>query len=128
MAAHREHPLDGIYTQTLMNLPAILLGLPVAAVAGLVAFRGMWAILIHSNVSLPLGPLELLLGSPRLHHWHHARDRDAGNYGNLAPYLDVIFGTHVAPTQPPSALGIAQSHPRGYLALLLWSFRRRANQ
>lgn len=128
VAAHREHPLDGIYTQTLMNLPAILLGLPVAAVAGLVAFRGMWAIFIHSNVSLPLGPLELLLGSPRLHHWHHARDRDAGNYGNLAPYLDVIFGTHVAPKQPPSALGIEQSHPRGYLALLLWSFRRRANQ
>ncbi len=124
LAAHREHPVDGIYTQTLMNLPAIVLGLPVELVAGLVAFRGLWAIFIHANVNVRLGPLEWMFGSPRLHHWHHARDRDAGNYGNLAPYLDLLFGTHVAADGPPPALGIAEPHPRGYVGLLLFPFRR----
>jgi len=125
MAAHREHPLDGIYTQLWINLPAILLGLPLEAAAGLVVFRGVWAVLIHANVRLPLGPLGMAFGDPALHHWHHAKDRDTGNYANLAPYLDWLFGTHVCPPEEPRALGIHEPHPRGYLALLVWPFRSR---
>ena len=123
VAAHREHPLDGLYTQALMNLPAILLGLSIEAVLGLVAFRSIWAILIHANVRLPLGPFALLLGSPQLHHWHHAKGRDVGNYGNLAPWLDVLFGTHFMPPRPPDSIGLAEPSPRGYVALLLSPFR-----
>lgn len=123
MAAHREHPLDGIYTQLWINLPAILLGVPLEMAAGLVVFRGVWAVLIHANVRLPLGPLGMLLGDPALHHWHHARDRHVGNYANLAPYLDWLFGTHVRPEGEPEAVGICEPHPRGYLGLLLWPFR-----
>ncbi|MCA9695068.1 MAG: sterol desaturase family protein, partial [Myxococcales bacterium] len=125
LAAHREHPLDGLYTQAMMNLPAIALGLPVAEVMGLVAFRGLWAIFIHANVRLPLGPLGVLLGSPELHHWHHERRRDAGNYANLAPWIDRLFGTYRRPPGYPGALGIDEAHPRGYLGLLLHPFRRR---
>lgn len=124
VAAHREHPLDGLFTQTMMNLPAILLGLPIEAVLGLVAFRSIWAILMHSNVRLPLGPFALVLGSPHLHHWHHAKGRDVGNYGNLAPWLDLLFGTHVSPPDPPPSVGLSEPHPRGYVALLLAPFRR----
>lgn len=124
IAAYREHPLDGLYTQTWMNLPAIALGLRFDAVLGLVAFRSLWAVLIHSNVRVPLGPLGMLLGSPDLHHWHHARDRHAGNYGNLAPYLDWLFGTLHRPAHEPAELGIEEPHPEGYFALLLWPFRR----
>lgn len=123
VAAHREHPLDGLYTQTLMNLPAIALGLPVEGVMGLVAFRGLWAILLHANTGLRLGLLGDLLGSPQLHHWHHAKDRHAGNYANLAPYLDRLFGTYHRPHERPGEVGLAESHPRGYLRLLLWPFR-----
>ena len=71
LAAHREHPLDTVYTVGLINLPGFLLGLPLGTLAGLVAFRGVWAIYIHSNVRLPLGPFRVLVGSPELHHWHH---------------------------------------------------------
>lgn len=124
MAAHREHPLDGLYTQALMNLPAIALGLPIEHVMGLVAFRAIWAIFIHANAGVRLGALGDLLGSPQLHHWHHARDRDAGNYANLAPWLDRLFGTYVRPDTPPATVGIVQPHPRTYLRLLLWPFRR----
>ena len=126
LAAHREHPLDGLQTETLLNLPAILLGLPMDYVLGLVTFRALWAVLIHANVRLPMGPLRYLVGSPALHQWHHAKDRHVGNYANLAPWLDVVFGTYALPEGDPAELGIDEEHPRDYLGLLLWPFRRRA--
>jgi len=111
LAAHREHPLDTVYTLTLVNLPAFALGFPIQTLATFIAFRGLWAIYIHSNVRLPLGPLRPLLGAPELHHWHHARDRDAGNYGNLCPLMDLLFGTYVCPDREPESLGLTTPTP-----------------
>jgi sterol desaturase/sphingolipid hydroxylase (fatty acid hydroxylase superfamily) len=115
LAAHREHPLDTIYTVGLINLPAILLGFPLETIAGFIAFRGLWAIYIHSNVRLPLGPLRMLLGSPELHHWHHDRDRDAGNYANLSPLMDIVFGTYRCPDHEPEHFGLNAPTPGTYL-------------
>lgn len=119
LAAHREHPLDSIYTVGLINLPAFALGFPLATLAGLIAFRGLWAIYIHSNVRLPLGPLRALIGAPELHHWHHDRDRDAGNYANLSPLMDILFGTYRCPGHEPEAFGIHEPSPRTYVGHLL---------
>ena len=119
LAAHREHPLDTIYTIGLINLPAFLLGFPLETLAGLIAFRGIWAIYIHSNVRLPLGPLGMLFGSPELHHWHHDLERDAGNYANISPLMDVIFGTHYCPDHEPEAFGIREDFPETYVEQLL---------
>lgn len=126
LAAHREHPLDGIVTQLCVNLPGIALGLPFAALGGLAAFRGLWAILIHSNVQLPLGPLRIVLGAPELHHWHHARVPETRhNFANLAPYLDMVFGTYHRPRGPETyPLGLTEPWPRRYLAQLVRPFRR----
>jgi len=126
LAAHREHPLDGLVTQLCINLPGMLLGLPFAALGALIAFRGLWAIFIHSNIRLPLGPLRVLLGAPDLHHWHHARITTRHNFANLAPYLDLLFGTYHRPRGPETyALGLTDPWPRRYLAQLLRPFRAR---
>lgn len=124
LAAHREHPLDGIGTQLAANLPAFALGLDVRPLAAIVALRGMWAIFVHSNVRLPLGPLRWILGAPELHHWHHARvERTQHNFANLAPWLDVIFGTHHLPEgEETYALGMDRPWPRGYVAQLVHPF------
>jgi sterol desaturase/sphingolipid hydroxylase (fatty acid hydroxylase superfamily) len=123
LAAHREHPLDSIYTVGLINLPALLFGFDVETLAGLIAFRGIWAIYIHSNVRLPIGPLRYLLGSPQIHHWHHDRDRDAGNYANLSPLMDVIFGTYYCPDHEPERFGLDTPAPRGYVRQMLKGIR-----
>lgn len=128
LAAHREHPLDSIYTMGLINLPAFALGFPLETLAGLIAFRGIWAIYIHSNVRLPIGPLRMLIGAPELHHWHHDRDRDAGNYANISPLMDILFGTYRCPDQEPAAFGVAEPMARSYLGLMLHPFRRRKTQ
>jgi len=126
LAAHREHPVDTIYTLSLINLPAFVIGFPLETLAGLVAFRGIWAIYIHSNVRLPIGPLRVLIGAPELHHWHHDRDRNAGNYANISPLMDVIFGTYRCPDHEPERVGIDGPPPRGYLSQLIGPFRRGA--
>jgi sterol desaturase/sphingolipid hydroxylase (fatty acid hydroxylase superfamily) len=125
LAAHREHPLDTIYTVGLINLPAFVLGFPLETLAGFFAFRGLWAIYIHSNVRLPIGPLRWFIGAPELHHWHHARMREAGNYANISPLMDLLFGTYRCPDHEPDALGIEEPISRSYLGQLLHPFRWR---
>lgn len=134
LAAFREHPLDTLYTVGLINLPAFVLGFPLGTIAGFAAFRGLWAIYIHSNVRMPTGPLRWLLGAPELHHWHHDRDPHAGNYANVSPLMDLLFGTYRCPNHEPAKVGIRDEYPRGYWAQLLvpllpkaWVRRRRPN-
>src|SRR4029078_1836092 len=40
LAAHREHPIDSVYTILLVNLPIFALGFPVHALAWLAGFLG----------------------------------------------------------------------------------------
>jgi sterol desaturase/sphingolipid hydroxylase (fatty acid hydroxylase superfamily) len=119
LAAHREHPLDTVYTVGLINLPAFVLGFPLETIAGLIAFRGLWAIYIHSNVRLPIGPLRVLIGAPELHHWHHDKARDAGNYANISPLMDWIFGTYTCPDHEPESFGISEDFPQHYAGQLI---------
>jgi len=120
LAAHREHPLDTIYTVGLINLPAFILGFPLETIAGLIAFRGIWAIYIHSNVRLPIGHLRILIGAPELHHWHHDINRSAGNYANISPLMDVIFGTYVCPDHEPEQFGIEEAMPKNYIGQMIY--------
>ncbi len=119
LAAHREHPLDSIYTIGLINLPAFVMGFNLEVLSFVIAFRGIWAIYIHSNVRLPIGKLKILIGSPELHHWHHDKERDRGNYANISPLMDLLFGTYVCPPQEPAALGIKEPISKTYLGQML---------
>jgi len=119
LAAHREHPLDGLYSQFFLTVPAAVLGVEPGLIMPLLVSRGLWAVLIHSNVRLPVGPLGLLLGDPILHRWHHARvERCVHNFANLAPYLDWIFGTHHRPANERYELGISEHTPAGFVGYL----------
>ncbi len=126
VAAHREHPLDGIATSLVVNLPAFALGFRPEAIAPFLVLRGLWAVFVHSNVRLPLGPLKWLFGAPELHRWHHARSsRTRHNFANVAPWIDVVFGTHYEPETDDYALGLEAPMPRSYLGLLFGPFSRR---
>ncbi len=124
VAAHREHPIDGICTQLAANLPAFMMGVSLQSLAGFIAFRGMWAIFVHSNVRLPLGPLRWIFGAPELHHWHHAKNFRGHNYANIAPWIDLLFGTHHCPEgEETYALGLEEKLPEGYFAKLAHPFK-----
>lgn len=119
LAAHREHPLDSIFTIGIINLPAFIMGFELESIAGVIAFRGIWAIYIHSNVRLPIGPLKMLIGAPELHHWHHDLDRRGGNYANISPIMDILFGTYKCPDHEPEKFGVEEESPSTYLGQLV---------
>lgn len=121
LAAHREHPVDGILTQLCQNLPLFFFAVRLDAIGALVVFRGAWALFVHSNISLPLGPLHYLLGSPQLHHWHHrSTEQTVHNFANLAPWLDWLFHTHYLPTEPETyLLGIPDQKETTYWRMML---------
>jgi sterol desaturase/sphingolipid hydroxylase (fatty acid hydroxylase superfamily) len=122
LAAYREHPLDGLYSQFWINLPGILMGFPIELIGGIVVFRSMWGVFIHSNVKLPIGWLRFVTGSPELHHWHHDRTHGGRcNFANLMPLMDLIFGTYRhPPAEAEAALGVQEVVPRNYLGQLLY--------
>ena len=120
LAAHREHPVDGVLTQLAMNSLALVFAVDLGGLAWLVVFRGVWAAFIHSNVRLPVGPLRILLGAPELHHWHHAAvPRTLHNFSNLAPWTDVLFGTYHCPPHQHHELGMPGSPVKSYVGWIL---------
>ncbi len=124
LAAHREHPVDGFLTQLAMNLPALVLGVGLGGLAGLILFRGVWATFIHSNVRLPLGPLRVLIGAPELHHWHHlSTERTRHNFSNLAPWTDLLFGTYHCPPHQRFEIGLPEKVRRGWIGWMLTPWR-----
>lgn len=108
-----------MYTIALINLPAFIMGFNLDALAVLVAFRGIWAIYIHSNIKLNMGPLKYLVGSPEMHHWHHSLERDIGNYANISPLMDLVFGTHYSPGHESEGLGIKEKFPQNYIGQMV---------
>lgn len=124
LAAHREHPVDGVLTQIAMNLPALVLGVNLSGIAWLIVFRGVWATFIHSNVRLPLPGLRVLVGAPELHHWHHALgEKTEHNFSNLAPWTDVLFGTYHCPPHQQHVLGLPGKPVKSYVGWLLQPYR-----
>lgn len=120
VAAYREHPVDNLLTRAVENAPLLLLGVPMHVLAGFIVFRGLWALFIHANLAWSAGPLGVVLGSPRLHHWHHEPTvGQTSNFANLNPLMDLLFGTYHDPGRFPERAGIDGEPRRGYIALLL---------
>lgn len=124
VAAYREHPVDNLLTRLVENLPLMLLGLPLAWIAGIAAFRGLWALFIHSNIAwTPPVWLGSVIGSPRLHQWHHHPTSGATcNFANLDPLMDRLFGTFRHPEADPDVIGDPNQPRRSYVGHMVHSF------
>jgi sterol desaturase/sphingolipid hydroxylase (fatty acid hydroxylase superfamily) len=61
----------------------------------------------------------MIIGSPELHHWHHDKERDRGNYTNISPLMDKLFGTYVCPDKEPERFGIKEPFPSTYFGQML---------
>ena len=115
LAAFREHPFDNIFTRVVVNMPVLLLGLPIEIIAPFAVFRGLWGNFIHSNTDVNLGPLKYFLGSPGLHHWHHDIEMNSSvNFANMNPLMDLMFNTFYDPGKMPQRYGIEDTLPQKY--------------
>lgn len=126
LATYRVHPVDQILNSTMIALPAIVLGFsPIPLLIYALIYR-IHSPLLHSNIRFDLGPLGLLLTSPRFHHWHHADQVEAHdrNFGGQLSIFDRLFGTHHAPGERslPTRYGVGGAVPETYVGQLLQPF------
>jgi sterol desaturase/sphingolipid hydroxylase (fatty acid hydroxylase superfamily) len=130
LAAGRLHPLDSVFTRAVTILPLYVLGFTRETFGAYLAVTALQAIFIHANVRFRFGALRWVTATPEFHHWHHADEPAAINKnfaGNL-PVLDVIFGTCYLPHHMPSAYGMGERAPMGYVAQLAWPFADQATR
>lgn len=91
----RKHPVSKFLEMLADLLPALLLGVPVWAIALAQLIRSWWGYFIHADVPWTLGAAGKLLISPAAHRLHHARDERlmGANFGNMVTLWDRVFGT-----------------------------------
>jgi sterol desaturase/sphingolipid hydroxylase (fatty acid hydroxylase superfamily) len=114
LAGSRLHLVDVAVTRGLTYIPIYLLGFAEAPLFTYVAFVSIQATFIHANIRFEFGPLQWLLATPRFHHWHHGKEREAidKNFAVHLPMLDWLFGTfHLPKGRWPASYGLAGSKP-----------------
>jgi sterol desaturase/sphingolipid hydroxylase (fatty acid hydroxylase superfamily) len=126
LAGSRMHMVEVLITRTLVLAPIVVLGFDKAVIDAYIVLVGFQAVLNHSNVSVPLGPLARVIVTPNFHHWHHSQDRVAldRNYAAHFTFLDVVFGTAVKSERAwPERYGVKDDYvPKGVVAQTLFPF------
>lgn len=126
LAGSRNHVVSIFVERGLVMLALYLIGASQAALDLYVTFAALQAIIIHSNLKLPWGPLKYLVVTPQFHHWHHSSEKPAidTNYSAHTPLFDRLFGTYHLPDQHwPAHYGTTRRLPRTFLGQLLYPFR-----
>ena len=102
------HPVNLLLSLLIVQLPLVMLGARQETVFLFNALMGLQGLVSHFNVDIKAGPLNYLLVGTELHRFHHSRSRaEAGNYGVMTPFWDLVFGTFVYhPRRLPEALGV----------------------
>lgn len=107
------HPFNILMVAAIGLVPAFLLGINQEAVFLFNLILGVQGLFSHFNVDIRVGPLNYLLIGTELHRRHHSANLDeAGNYGAVIPFWDLVFGSFsYTPGQLPKKLGIAGDEP-----------------
>jgi ornithine lipid hydroxylase len=127
----RNHPVDAFFQYFALMAPIVLLGAGADVLALIALYPALHTPLQHSNIAVRAGPLSLLLSTPELHRWHHARGPIGNvNYGASLVIWDHVFGTYRRPPDECREVGLeaGATYPRGYLDQLAEPFRARRNR
>jgi sterol desaturase/sphingolipid hydroxylase (fatty acid hydroxylase superfamily) len=121
----RAHPFDGgVIAPVFVFLVAAGFSPRVSgALAGVQLVTGVF---LHANVRWRWRPLQRVVNTPELHHWHHANEPDAlnKNYAILLPVWDLLFGTYfMPPNRRPQVYGVTQPLPVTLMGQILEPLR-----
>lgn len=97
----RFHPLEALYSSTVMLLVIAGAGIPPAAVALYTTWLGLQNLYGHANARLGAAldtALRWLVVTPDMHRVHHSAQSDESNrnFGIVFPWWDRLFGTYRA--------------------------------
>ena len=125
LAGSRGHFIQVFSERAMVMIPLYLLGADEAALNIYVVFAALQAILIHTNLSLPFGPLKYVFVTPQFHHWHHSSEGPAidTNYSAHTVIFDWMFGTYHLPGKHwPAEYGTTKRLPRTVIGQILHPF------
>ncbi len=125
LAGSRGHFIQVFSERAMVMIPLYLLGADEAALNIYVVFAALQAILIHTNLSIPFGPLKYIFVTPQFHHWHHSSEKPAidTNYSAHLVIFDKLFGTYHLPGKHwPAEYGTTKRLPRTVVGQLLHPF------
>lgn len=119
LAGSRQHFLETVLTRTVVLGSLFVFGFSRGVMDVYILIVGVQAVLNHSNVKLPWGPLKHVLVTPEFHHWHHSSERLAldRNYAVHFSFIDRVLGTAVKSDRAlPEKYGVLGEYmPEGFL-------------
>lgn len=128
LATFRAHLLEHALRHLLSPVLLIMLGFPLLAVGIVSAITGVWAALVHANLSVSWRWLEPMLITPRLHRLHHVPATNTRNFGVFLSVWDRLGGTLVtdptAALQPTSVPGAVERYPQTWPQQFVEPFTR----
>lgn len=128
----RFHPLEKALQFLFDAMPFILVGVHTEVLALYFVFYAVNGFFQHSNIELNIGPLNYLISSAQLHHWHHSREarESNSNYGNNIIIWDLLFGTYFFPKdrQVDKISLVNKAYPLNYSSQLKTPFSGRIDQ
>jgi sterol desaturase/sphingolipid hydroxylase (fatty acid hydroxylase superfamily) len=127
LAGARMHFFEIILLRGLTSLPLLTFGFAPSAMQAYIALVYVYSSLIHANLRGDFPRLGKWLVTPRFHHWHHGREKEAidVNFAIHFPWLDRLFGTYHFPEgRWPKAYGVPEKVPNGYRAQFAYPFRK----
>lgn len=123
MATFRSHLVEQLLRRVLAPVLLVATGCPMSVVGPAAGIFFAWAMLNHANVRLPLGLLEPVLVTPRLHRVHHLPGTAERNLGTVFTCWDRLRGTFVvADPAPGTPFGLPierESYPQDWMRQLV---------
>jgi len=123
LAGSRGHFIQVFSERAMVMIPLYLLGADQAALNIYVTIAALQAVLIHSNLDIPFGPLKYLIVTPQFHHWHHSSEKPAinTNYSAHTVIFDRVFNTYHLPDKHwPAEYGAMPPLPKSILGQTLY--------
>jgi sterol desaturase/sphingolipid hydroxylase (fatty acid hydroxylase superfamily) len=112
-----KHPLEILANAWISSsLLVVVLGLPAASAAAVVAVSGVAELVYHWNVRTPRW-LGWIFQRPEMHRRHHERGWHRNNFSDL-PAWDLLFGTFDNPRDTPRLCGFGDHRELQVLRLL----------
>jgi sterol desaturase/sphingolipid hydroxylase (fatty acid hydroxylase superfamily) len=126
LSGSRSHAIEILINQSIEFLPILLLGAAPEVWLIKITLDALWGMYIHCNVDVKSGWLQKIINGPEMHRWHHAIEiRDGVNFATKFAFWDWLLGTAYQPAAKPSAYGIVEPFPSGYLAQQIHAFKPR---
>ncbi len=107
LTAARNHPIDDFLTSLTSAVAMLTLGAPDAAMLWAATLLNVQAVVVHSNMPVPLWLEKTIVAGPRLHRLHHSflRDEHDNNFAAF-PVWDRLFGTYRLQIEGPARFGV----------------------